>query len=97
MELIESRSIFSPATGFIQRGGFDWTCNPYIGCSFGWYARYTRSLGATRVVGLAVRLFGVSHVTARSLEAPITMVGVLVLLVAHVLNLRSHALSLHTG
>src|SRR5581483_4208680 len=27
--------IFSPATGFIRRGGFDWTCNPYVGCSFG--------------------------------------------------------------
>jgi DNA repair photolyase len=35
MELIESRSIFSPATGFIKRGGFDWTCNPYVGCTFG--------------------------------------------------------------
>ena len=35
MELIESRSIFSPATGFIQRGGFAWTCNPYVGCTFG--------------------------------------------------------------
>ena len=35
MEQINARSIFSPATGFIQRGGFDWTCNPYIGCSFG--------------------------------------------------------------
>jgi len=35
MDLIESRSIFSPATGFIRRGGFDWTCNPYVGCSFG--------------------------------------------------------------
>jgi DNA repair photolyase len=35
MELIESRSIFSPATGFIRRGGFDWTCNPYLGCTFG--------------------------------------------------------------
>jgi DNA repair photolyase len=35
MDFIESRSIFSPATGFIQRGGFDWTCNPYVGCSFG--------------------------------------------------------------
>lgn len=34
MELIESRSIFSPATGFIKRGGFEWTCNPYIGCTF---------------------------------------------------------------
>jgi DNA repair photolyase len=30
-----SRSIFSPATGYIRRGGFDWTCNPYLGCSFG--------------------------------------------------------------
>lgn len=35
MESVNARSIFSPATGFIQRGGFDWTCNPYIGCSFG--------------------------------------------------------------
>ena len=35
MQLIESRSIFSPATGFLRRGGFDWTCNPYIGCNFG--------------------------------------------------------------
>jgi DNA repair photolyase len=35
MDLIESRSIFSPATGFILRGGFDWTCNPYVGCTFG--------------------------------------------------------------
>lgn len=35
MEQINSRSIFSPATGFIRRGGFDWTCNPYVGCTFG--------------------------------------------------------------
>lgn len=35
MELIEARSIFSPATGFIKRGGFEWTCNPYVGCTFG--------------------------------------------------------------
>lgn len=35
MDLIESKSIFSPATGFIKRGGFDWTCNPYVGCTFG--------------------------------------------------------------
>ena len=34
MDLIESRSIFSPATGFIRRGGFDLTCNPYVGCTF---------------------------------------------------------------
>jgi DNA repair photolyase len=35
VEQINSRSIFSPAIGFIRRGGFDWTCNPYVGCSFG--------------------------------------------------------------
>lgn len=35
METLIARSIFSPATGFIQRGGFDWTCNPYLGCTFG--------------------------------------------------------------
>ncbi len=35
MEQINARSIFSPATGFIRRVGFDWTCNPYVGCSFG--------------------------------------------------------------
>jgi DNA repair photolyase len=35
MEAIEARSIFSPASGFIRRGGFDWSCNPYVGCSFG--------------------------------------------------------------
>ena len=35
MDLADARSIFSPATGFIRRGGFDWTCNPYIGCTYG--------------------------------------------------------------
>ena len=35
MEQINARSIFSEATGFIRRGGFDWTCNPYVGCSLG--------------------------------------------------------------
>ena len=35
MEQTSARSIFSPATGFIQRGGFNWTCNPYVGCSMG--------------------------------------------------------------
>jgi DNA repair photolyase len=35
MDLTDARSIFSPATGFIRRGGFDWTCNPYLGCTFG--------------------------------------------------------------
>lgn len=35
MDLIEAKSIFSEATGFIRRGGFDFTCNPYLGCTFG--------------------------------------------------------------
>jgi DNA repair photolyase len=35
MEQTNARSIFSPATGYIRRGGFEWTCNPYLGCSFG--------------------------------------------------------------
>jgi DNA repair photolyase len=35
MHLTDARSIFSPATGFIRRGGFDWTCNPYVGCTYG--------------------------------------------------------------
>jgi DNA repair photolyase len=35
MELINAHSIFSPATGFIRRCGFDWSCNPYVGCTFG--------------------------------------------------------------
>jgi DNA repair photolyase len=35
MHLIEAKSIFSPATGFIRRCGFDWSCNPYLGCTFG--------------------------------------------------------------
>jgi DNA repair photolyase len=34
MEQINATSIFSTATGFIQRGGFDFTCNPYLGCTF---------------------------------------------------------------
>lgn len=35
METIVSKSIFSLATGYLQRGGFAWTCNPYVGCTFG--------------------------------------------------------------
>src|SRR5438093_340108 len=35
MEEINVKSIFSRATGFIERAGFQWTCNPYVGCSFG--------------------------------------------------------------
>ncbi len=48
MEEINARSIFSPATGFILRGGFDWTCNPYVGCSFGCVYCYAAFLPQNR-------------------------------------------------
>jgi DNA repair photolyase len=48
MEQIIARSIFSPATGFILRGGFDWTCNPYLGCSFGCVYCYAMFLPQNR-------------------------------------------------
>jgi len=48
MEQINARSIFSPATGFILRGGFDWTCNPYLGCSFGCVYCYAMFLPQNR-------------------------------------------------
>ncbi len=48
MEQINACSIFSPATGFIQRGGFDWTCNPYVGCSFGCVYCYAMFLPQNR-------------------------------------------------
>ena len=34
MEQIQAVSIFNRATGYIARGGFGWTCNPYVGCTF---------------------------------------------------------------
>jgi DNA repair photolyase len=43
-----ARSIFSPATGFIRRGGFDWTCNPFLGCSFGCVYCYAMFLPQNR-------------------------------------------------
>lgn len=48
MEQINARSIFSEATGFIRRGGFDWTCNPYLGCSFGCIYCYAMFLPQNR-------------------------------------------------
>jgi DNA repair photolyase len=48
MEQINARSIFSPATGYIRRGGFDWTCNPYVGCPFGCTYCYSMFLPQNR-------------------------------------------------
>src|SRR5262249_27969254 len=48
MDQLIARSIFSPATGFIRRGGFDWTCNPYVGCSFGCVYCYAMFLPQSR-------------------------------------------------
>lgn len=47
------------------------------------------------IAGLAVMVFAVSHVTSRALEVPLTVVGVLLLLVAHLLNLRHNARCSH--
>jgi len=48
LDLIEAKSIFTPASGFIARGGFDWTCNPYLGCTFGCLYCYAAYLPQNR-------------------------------------------------
>jgi hypothetical protein len=44
------------------------------------------------IVGLLVMFLGVSHLLNQALEVPLTLVGVSLVVVAHVLNLRGQAL-----
>jgi len=56
--------------------------------------RDTLLLGAA---GLAIMLLAVTHVTSARLETPLTVVGVIALLVAHVMNVRHTARCSHAG
>lgn len=35
MQQIQAKSLFNRATGFLARSGFEFTVNPYVGCTFG--------------------------------------------------------------
>jgi hypothetical protein len=48
-------------------------------------------------IGLALMLFGVSHVAGHAFEMPLTVVGVALLLAAHVQNIRQNARCSHAG
>jgi DNA repair photolyase len=48
MEQIIAKSIFSSGTGYAKRAGFDYSCNPYTGCSFGCLYCYSMFLPSNR-------------------------------------------------
>jgi len=54
----------------------------------GFKRRHNRAALLTGLAGLALMFLGVSHLLDPSLEVPLTLVGVSMVVVAHMLNLR---------
>ncbi len=62
------------------------------------YRRSHKRVGLTAgLVGLVVMFLGVSHLFNPALEVPLTVIGVSLVVVAHVLNLRGQAMPLQVG
>ena len=60
---------------------------------FGYRRHQSRSSLSIGVVGLSLMFIGVSHYFDRGYEIPLTIVGVLLVTVAHVMNKRLQSLS----